>query len=153
MKRIGQSLGKVSFISTYPLTLLALRGSHRSRVFIYNNSGEILVLKTWHGMNKWGLPGGGIKKDENPGQGASREIAEELGIKIVPKLLKFVKTIEYNHLGIRMKLSLFTVHFTDQPSVRLGWHEISEAQWIKPDQLNKRNSTYDLLLCLKSLLQ
>jgi ADP-ribose pyrophosphatase YjhB (NUDIX family) len=50
---------------------------------IFNDRGEVLLFK--HSYRKeypWGLPGGWLKKGEQPGDGLTREIQEETGLRV-----------------------------------------------------------------------
>ncbi|EAQ27982.1 hypothetical protein NAP1_10323 [Erythrobacter sp. NAP1] len=49
-------------------------------VIVTNLSGDILLLKHSYGPDVWALPGGGIKRGEDPEEGARREVMEEVGI-------------------------------------------------------------------------
>ncbi|HSM24529.1 MAG TPA: NUDIX domain-containing protein [Anaerolineaceae bacterium] len=55
-----------------------------------NESGEILLLKhTYRDKYQWGLPGGSLKRGEDPGDALSREILEETGmtVKVIKPLI------------------------------------------------------------------
>jgi 8-oxo-dGTP pyrophosphatase MutT (NUDIX family) len=49
-------------------------------VIITNLSGEVLLIKHSYGPDVWGLPGGGLRRGEDPLEAARREVREELGI-------------------------------------------------------------------------
>ena len=49
-------------------------------VIIANLSGDILLLRHSYGPEVWALPGGGLKRGEDPEACARREVYEELGI-------------------------------------------------------------------------
>lgn len=150
MKNVIRLARIIFFYLTYPLLMPVTRNTHRSRVLIYSKSGNILVVRGWHGNGKWLLPGGGIKKNESAGQGARREVLEEADIEINAKDLVFVRKVNYSRAGLKMKFSIFKVNLPSEPTPIPLWYEISDAEWIKPKELNNHNSTYDLLFCLKS---
>ena len=50
---------------------------------VLNESGEVLLLKhTYRGKYPWGLPGGWLKKGEQPMQALQREFLEETGMTV-----------------------------------------------------------------------
>jgi 8-oxo-dGTP pyrophosphatase MutT (NUDIX family) len=57
-----------------------------------NEHNEVLLVRNWIGSQKWEMPGGGVKRNEDPAVGARRELFEETGIKAKPQ--------ELTHLGL-----------------------------------------------------
>jgi len=51
-------------------------------VVLTNSKGEILLLRHSYGPPVWALPGGGLKRGEDPAKCALREVYEELGVKL-----------------------------------------------------------------------
>jgi ADP-ribose pyrophosphatase YjhB (NUDIX family) len=51
-------------------------------VVITNLTGDVLLLKHSYGADVWSLPGGGLRRDEDPLEAARREVREELGIEL-----------------------------------------------------------------------
>lgn len=51
--------------------------------------GKILLLRGWQGTRCWTLPGGLLDEKETPEQAMLREVEEETGIVLNPKLAKF----------------------------------------------------------------
>jgi ADP-ribose pyrophosphatase YjhB (NUDIX family) len=49
-------------------------------VVITNLGGDVLLLKHSYGPKVWTLPGGGLKRGEDPAEAARREVHEELGL-------------------------------------------------------------------------
>ena len=49
-------------------------------VIVTDLKGDILMLRHSYGPPVWGLPGGGVKRGEDPRHAAQRELLEELGI-------------------------------------------------------------------------
>ncbi|WP_318842176.1 NUDIX domain-containing protein [Streptomyces marincola] len=49
----------------------------------------LLLLVHVRGRDCWELPGGGLDPDETPRQAAARELAEESGQHVAPRLLRF----------------------------------------------------------------
>ncbi|GMN13869.1 NUDIX domain-containing protein [Altererythrobacter sp. MTPC7] len=81
-----------------PLHRAALKGAHRVRhrwrlwrkvqldgvsVILRSRAGEILLVRHAYGPQVWTLPGGGMKRGEEPVETARREMQEELGAVLV----------------------------------------------------------------------
>jgi len=49
-------------------------------VVVTDLAGDILLLRHSYGPAVWGLPGGGVKRGEDPEAAAGRELAEELAL-------------------------------------------------------------------------
>ena len=86
---------------------------------------EILLIKTTYGYT-YSLPGGGIKKDEQPEDAAKREAFEEVGIRLsnVAPLPPFVTYEEYKKDTVYGFYSeVFSKEYT------LDFLEIDVAEW------------------------
>ena len=86
---------------------------------------EILLIKTTYGYN-YSLPGGGIKKNEDPKIAAKREVLEEVGIKLddVMSLPSFVCYEEYKEDTVYSFYSAVTTK-----DYTLDAFEIDCAEW------------------------
>lgn len=51
-------------------------------VVITNLTGDVLLLKHSYGADVWSLPGGGLRRGEDPLEAARREVREELGMEL-----------------------------------------------------------------------
>lgn len=47
---------------------------------VWVDDGEVLLVRSKHGEQRWGFPAGVIKKHEDPVDGARRELLEETGL-------------------------------------------------------------------------
>jgi len=65
------------------LALLGLQarlfGTKRVRIAIFSPQGEILLVRGSIGRHEWELPGGALRRGEDPASGAARELREETG--------------------------------------------------------------------------
>ncbi|HEY1645429.1 MAG TPA: NUDIX hydrolase [Candidatus Saccharimonadales bacterium] len=128
-----------------PLVLL-LNNTKRTRVLI-NCEDKTMVTKGL-GANRWGLPGGGLKKHETPKQGAIREVKEEVGIN-----LDEVNLVDHGEHLFKDKLVSFTICLIEtkldaRPDVKKQRHEVSDYAWLKRSELNEKNSNKELLMAL-----
>lgn len=129
-------LGKFIFICGYPVIWLVLKYSHRAYIVI-DTGDKVLMTKNWIGMhNLWRLPGGGLKNQENYKQAASRELFEELGVKINPSQLKEIK---YYHNGCK-----YFVCESKETQLLLKKSEIYQAEFIAKKQLAQAKIDYQV---------
>lgn len=128
MKRAWDLLGVVCYWLTWPGVALFLRNSTRTRIIVVCGE-EMLLLKTWLGTGKWGLPGGGLHKDEDPAHGAVRELREETGIVAKPESLEYLATHEQHKRGVQYTLVVYALRLPKKPVVQRQRLEINDATW------------------------
>lgn len=65
---------------------------HGVRVWLFNTQGQILLgfRLSGHGAGTWSMPGGKPEKNETSIDTAIREVCEETGIHLSPRMLKHV---------------------------------------------------------------
>lgn len=79
-----------------PVTGLYLHNSERTRVIVtYKKS--LLLQKSYVGSQRWGFPGGGVEKGEDPRDAAARELYEETGVRVAPEKFKLVSVDRLPH--------------------------------------------------------
>lgn len=100
-------------------------------VIITNLAGDVLLLKHSYGPDVWGLPGGGLARDEDPAAAARREVREELGIELAR--IEAIGTIEEELSGSPHTAHLFTATCDRQP--RPDRREILEARFFPSHSL------------------
>ena len=100
----------------------------------------LMSVVTWRGQvlfvhqryrPGWSLPGGSINRSETPSDGARRELAEEIGLVIEPRL---VTALAENDKRVRNAMFVYTVDLPDDevPVIDCGL-EIAEARWAPID--------------------
>jgi ADP-ribose pyrophosphatase YjhB (NUDIX family) len=63
-------------------------------VILTNDAGEVLLVRHSYGAPVWALPGGGLSSQEDPAEGAQREVREELDVELSqPVLLQQMEEI------------------------------------------------------------
>lgn len=122
-------LGRVAWVVAWPVNYLAIRFSRRTRVLIICND-EVLMVKSWLGSGKWGLPGGGLHQGEDPVQGALREIKEETSINASPEQLVAVGDYAYRFRGFHYDCIFFKLEFAAKPEIAKQAGEIVEIGWF-----------------------
>lgn len=129
-----------------PLHRALLRLAHRIRhrwrrwrgvpiagvsVIVTNIGGDVLLLKHSYGPQVWALPGGGIKRGEDPMECARREVHEELGLTLTR--IEAVAVIEEEISGSPHTAHVFAAICDRQP--RPDQREVMEARFFPPHSL------------------
>ena len=87
-----------------------------------------LLLEKRRDCDIWGLVGGGVKKKETPLQAITREIYEELGLRILPEKMKKLavygepgRVAAYRDGSIwRMVVVAFGLELTEEPVLKIS---------------------------------
>lgn len=134
--RLPAFVGRVAYFVGYPIFRLLIKNSYRAYVVVkYENT--ILVTKNWLGaQKKWRLPGGGVHQNERPARAASRELEEEVGIRIAEKqLTQLTNTAIEARYGYLIEL--FVINVKSKPRIRIDEREILRAQFVSIDELKR----------------
>lgn len=128
-RRLKRFAGTIGFWAAWPLWWMLLHDTQRTRILCTYGDEILLVLPTL-AMNKWSLPGGGIRKGEDPAAAACRELHEELGIKITPDMLRLLATEPVNEdSGIPYHCHYYVAAFSERPIPR-SVLEIADVRWL-----------------------
>lgn len=116
------------------------RPTKRGVKCLLTREGEILLVRHTYGDgSRWDVPGGGVKRSEEPGDAATREMREELGIDVADwtYLGELFERIE----GRTDQLWCFASDIGDRP-LELDRAEIAEVGWFRRDRLPDRTARY-----------
>lgn len=135
--------GRISYLVLLPIMRIAIRRTNRVYVCLLNKN-KVLLVKGWLGNNKWVLPGGGVNKGEKLEEALSREVYEELGIKLTTQKLKLIKTGNWksDNLGHRYSIYFIKYHGVIAKVKKI---EITDASWVGIDRLNNDNTSLEVL--------
>lgn len=104
----------------------------RTRAFLWNEFGELLVLQHRQENNWWALPGGKLDPGESTQECIVRELAEELGIHVEdPKLLVIQELRDIDSLEFLFSIEIKKEAVQQDAEFR---HEFYEMQWVKPEE-------------------
>jgi 8-oxo-dGTP pyrophosphatase MutT (NUDIX family) len=109
-------------------------------VCVLSRNGEVLLVRHTYGRRwQWDLPGGGLRRGEEPARAAEREIEEELGL----------ESLEFTFLGelferIGGKHDELWCFSADAGGRELSPSpvEIGEARWFPRDALPAERARY-----------
>jgi len=96
---------------------IVLRGGPRPRIAIVRRSKD----------DRWVLPRGKLKRDENPIAGAKREAAEETGHRV--QVHEFLGAITYSARGRPKLVQFWRMQAAERPSHDLT-EDITEVRWL-----------------------
>ncbi len=87
------------------------------------------ILKVRHSYRRgWSLPGGAVRRGEDPRLAACREVREEVGLNIQPDDLI---PITDERLGSR-RYHLYECRLAERPQIKANSWEIVEARFLNP---------------------
>jgi 8-oxo-dGTP diphosphatase len=95
--------------------------------------GRVLLVQQSY-RDRWGLPGGLLKRRETPADGARREVAEEVGL-AVELLGEPAVVVEARLQRIDLVYRARPAAGTDPDTARARTAEIEQVGWFHPDQL------------------
>jgi 8-oxo-dGTP pyrophosphatase MutT (NUDIX family) len=106
---------------------------------VFNEVGQVLLVKHVFRRYPWGLPGGWIERGEDPAETVRREFTEELGLQVtVGRILlcepQGAETGVPAGLGLVYLCSLPDDHKLNQ--ARLGY-ELLSIEWVDPAHIDK----------------
>jgi 8-oxo-dGTP diphosphatase len=136
VKRIRNTLLRTAYRAGYPLARLywrVFRPHTRGVKCVIARGHEVLLVRHTYGpRTRWDLPGGGVKRREEPLDAARRETHEELGIDVDDwRLLgDLFERIDRK----RDRLFCYATELGDRRIVR-DEAEIAETRWFDRDRL------------------
>ncbi len=137
-RRRRRAFGIISPLFLYALKIhTRLTGQQRARMIVRDSSGDILLIWETIGVGRWSIPGGGIKRGEDPVMAAIRELHEETGVTVEPKDCHFVAFLESSvtHIGYDAYLYETTIDRNQLPDRLHNPIEIVETKWFPVDHL------------------
>ena len=100
---------------------------------------RVLLVRHTYGSRRWDLPGGSVKRGEQPVDAARREMHEELGVSIEDwrPLGTFSLSIDHR----RDRLHCFQAE-VQAPEVEINRGELEEADWFSRGALPRKLGRY-----------
>jgi 8-oxo-dGTP pyrophosphatase MutT (NUDIX family) len=129
-------LKRVAYRVGYPLLVcwLAITRATRSgaKCVLVNNGEVLLVRHTYGDRKRWELPGGGLRRGEDPLRAMRRELHEELGVDVGE--LRPLGTRTYRAYGHASEVSYFHATLPSR-EITVDAVELAVAEWFDPRAL------------------
>lgn len=108
----------------------------RVRMAVFNERGQVLLVKSWAGQKDWEFPGGGVDNGESWENAAVRELYEETGIAVSLENLKHITTAK-GRGGFDVPVFTARVKAADLPEKHHNRREITHIAWCDPAHLSE----------------
>lgn len=102
---------------------------------IYNDAGEVLLVRTRKWSNLWGIPGGKVRTGERSVDALRRELLEETGLEVTGVRFVLVQDCIHSkefYRDAHFLLMNYTCRAVGTPDVVLN-DEAQEFQWVRPE--------------------
>jgi 8-oxo-dGTP pyrophosphatase MutT (NUDIX family) len=132
----------------WPLFYLYFSRSTRTRILLIHND-RLLIVKNWLSSGHWSLPGGGIKRGEDPGIGAVRELYEETAINISATELTPLGKGFTSQYGIGFSFYAYFIILDKEVVTKRELIEVAEMRWEDIKKVRTQNPGNDLLATLE----
>lgn len=101
---------------------------HGALVLVWFDDRVLLIRNSY--QPRWSAPGGSVEVGESASNAVTREMDEEIGIRIRADDLKFVRDVTFDFRYRRDRISLFEWHPAKMPRIEMDEREIVEAKWF-----------------------
>lgn len=126
-QKLSLLAGRVLYWLAWPGLAIYLGFKPQARAVV-RSKGQVLLVKTWLGDGKWGLPGGTVLPDELAMQAAVRTTMVQTGLQLGPVVPLAAE--EYHENGLTLQLQ-FVVSDMDSPQPpRTGGEGVTAAAWF-----------------------
>jgi 8-oxo-dGTP pyrophosphatase MutT (NUDIX family) len=126
-------IGRASFWLGWPALFAYLYASQRTRVVIQADD-SVLMVRGWLSSGHWLLPGGGLRRGEDPLDGVVREVQEETGVMLDVAAIQYLGRFRTT-AGLRYTYHAFGVRLDEPPPVRPQKYEITDIAWLAMDEI------------------
>jgi ADP-ribose pyrophosphatase YjhB (NUDIX family) len=112
------------------------------RVVVFDEKGQVLLVRHTYGRRAWYLPGGGAKRHENLAEAAARELREETGIEVTggPASLRLHGVMTNQRERKTDHIAVFVVGAAGWTAHASSALEIADSGFFPPDQLPPETS-------------
>jgi 8-oxo-dGTP pyrophosphatase MutT (NUDIX family) len=125
---VARLIWRIGYRALWVSSFVVTNRSHGAKCALFND-GQVLLVRHTYGPREWELPGGGLRRGEDPFSAIQRELREELGVEIETALALGVG----NGVGrfAATEVSYFAADLPDR-NVVADPVEIAEVAWWDP---------------------
>jgi ADP-ribose pyrophosphatase YjhB (NUDIX family) len=102
--------------------------------------GKILIIRNSY-KTKYSVPGGYLKRNENPALAAVRELQEEINIRISPDHLNYMGEFTFFDEFKHDTVTFFEVKLSDSPEIKFDNREVIWGKFLTPSSALELNLT------------
>lgn len=132
-QKLSTLLGRALYWLAWPYLAIYLGFKPQARAVV-RSKGQVLLVKTWLGDGKWGLPGGAVLPDELAMQAAQRTVLIQTGLQLGQ--VAPVAAEEYHENGLTLQLQ-YVVSDMDNPQPSRPVEGVTAASWFVAAALPK----------------
>jgi 8-oxo-dGTP pyrophosphatase MutT (NUDIX family) len=141
MKKVQETLGKLLFWLAWPAFWMISPHRPRTRVLL-TCSDSVLLVKNFVSTGRWGMPGGGLHRGEDPHEGAVRELFEETGVILAPpQNLALLGKVVAHEYGLAAPTFYFAAELEKPSYPHKQPFEIAAVEWVDRAHLTSDNCT------------
>ncbi len=96
--------------------------------------GRVLAVRQSYRAHS-SLPGGGVRRGEEPREAAQRELREELGLEVAPDDLVLAREVAVEWDFRRDRVRVFELRLRAEPVLRIDNREVVAARFVEPRAL------------------
>ncbi len=134
---------KLIYFIAKPVLKIYLRNRITTRVLIVKDN-QALVIKNSISSGHLSLPGGGLKRNEQPHEALIREVKEEVGFVLDDDKLIYQGIYFAINDGLRYRYHLWFYKLTEDQPINRRSVEVLEAYWININDLASQKLSSEL---------
>ena len=148
-KTTAKNPSKIIYFLAKPVLKIYLRNRITTRVLIMKGN-QALVIKNSISSGHLSLPGGGLKRNEQPNEALIREVREEIGFELNDDKLIYQGIYFAINDGLKYRYHLWFYKLTEDQTINRRSIEILEAFWVDINNLGSLKLSSELTNSLQN---
>jgi 8-oxo-dGTP diphosphatase len=111
--------------------------AHGALVAVWHDRKLLLIKNSY--VDYFSLPGGYVRRGEQPRDAAVRELREEISLSVTPEDLQLRIDETHDWEGRRDHVAIFELVVAERPQVRVDNREVVAAEFVSPEEALRRN--------------
>lgn len=126
-QKLSRLAGRALYWLAWPGLAIYLGFKPQARALV-RSKGQVLLVKTWFGDGKWGLPGGTVPPQELAMQSAVRLVLVQSGLQLGSVLP--LASEEYHENGLTLQLQFVATEMDSPQPPRTGGQGVTATAWF-----------------------